>query len=633
MPLRNLIFIVVYSFSLFFTNAQNNNFTSSWKIPNGTFELPLKEYANITVYWGDGSATTHKNGIFPTHTYNVSGSYNIEIDVNDAAKNIGSMFLNGNHPSRTMLLDISNWGEGIWSSFFGAFFGANYLTVSATDEPNLSKTTSMFRAFQNCSSLVGTTFKNWDVSTITNMRYLFAGGSKYKNINNFMIFNGDVSGWNTANVANMRGMFGNCIAFDVGGTQSLNNWNTAAVTDMQFMFSVDVIDVLFKVNVSSWNTANVTNMMAMFQGRAAFNCDISNWSTQKVTDMSYMFFEASAFNKNINRNGNSWNTAAVTNMYRMFYSAHSFNGDITNWNTTSLLNTESMFENAFTFNQNIRRDGDIWNTAEVTNMKWMFYYAEAFNGDITNWNTAKVTDMELMFYGAKAFKEKLEIVSKSWDMKRVRNKEVNNNLFPYKGENLNKGSTKLIFKEYLNYILIYVFILIISILYLFRKNILSKYKKNSRYVFSDLILTDTWSIKPLNTDLSEIEAKISERYNKNEIIKVFHLFEQNIFKDNIFEKKGVNVKEFSRITGVPLTHCFYLLKFHITSTSFTKFKNYSRIEVAVRLIENSYLVKGTFESLSVEVGFESYSTFFNSFKVHTSLTPSEYARLNKIELI
>ena len=57
---------------------------------------------------------------------------------------------------------------------------------------------------------------------------------------------------------------------------------------------------------------------------------------------------------------------------------------------------------------------------------------------------------------------------------------------------------------------------------------------------------------------------------------------------------------------------------------FTKFKNYSRIEASLQLIENDFLTKGTFESLSLEVGFESYSSFYTSFKEYASVAPSEY---------
>ena len=136
-----LLFFFILSF--FTLNAQNKNFVSTWNISSGTFELPLKDYTNITIDWGDGTSTPHKNGIFPTHTYTSSDTFTITIAVNDVKKDIGSMYMNGNHASITMIQDISNWGEGIWNSFSSAFEGARNLTVSATDEPDLSATTSM----------------------------------------------------------------------------------------------------------------------------------------------------------------------------------------------------------------------------------------------------------------------------------------------------------------------------------------------------------------------------------------------------------------------------------------------------------------------------------------------------------
>ena len=97
-----------------------------------------------------------------------------------------------------------------------------------------------------------------------------------------------------------------------------------------------------------------------------------------------------------------------------------------------------------------------------------------------------------------------------------------------------------------------------------------------------------------------------------------------VFQDKIFKKQEINIKDFSRATGIPLTHCAYLLKFHINISSFTKFKNFSRVAVALQLIKTNYLVKGTFESLSLDVGFSTYSSFYNAFKIYTSCTPSSY---------
>ena len=803
-----LIFFILSFFAL---NAQNKNFVSTWNISSGTFELPLKDYANITIDWGDGTSTTHTNAIFPTHTYTSSDTFTITIAVNDLKKDIGSMYMNGNHASRVMIQDVSNWGEGIWNSFSSAFEGARNLTVSATDEPDLSATTSMKKAFRNCFSLLGATLNDWDVSTITTMEFMFSGNFYSENfvnelkiitetVNDYMIFNADISGWNTAAVTNIHGMFDQCKDFNVAGTQDLSNWNTAAVKDMRDAFrdaekfngdistwntkNVTLMAGLFNGarsfngDISKWNTTNVTNMMFMFTNAVKFNGDISNWDTAKVTNMDRMFTNAQAFNQNINTlgkswntsavasmermfqgalkfngaisnwdtakitnmsgmftnaqafnqdintngdrwntknvtnmaqvfqgalkfngdisnwntakvttmeglfenaekfngnisnwdtksvtnmkqmfkgalkfngaitnwntanvtdmssmfayaqefnqkistNGDFWNTSAVTDMQFMFFNASGFNQDITNWDTSSVTNMERMFSRATNFNQNIKTDGDCWNTSTVTNMKAAFEYASAFDGDIATWDTSNVINMYLIFKGADALKNKEATIFNTWkteNAKKSQETALNNSFYALKND--------LFFKKYFIYILGSI---ILTLIILSRKRYLSLHKKNKAAISKSFILKNTWSIDPISANVSEVEKKIAKLYPKDKVIDIIHLFEKHIFEDSIFTQKGVNIKEFSKLTGVPLRHCFYIFKMHV-KYPFTKFKNYSRIEASLQLIENNFLARGTLESLSSEVGFESYSTFYNSFKEYTSLTPSDYLLSNK----
>ena len=803
-----LIFFILSFFAL---NAQNKNFVSTWNISSGAFELPLKDYANITIDWGDGTSTTHTNAIFPTHTYTSSDTFTITIAVNDLKKDIGSMYMNGNHASRVMIQDVSNWGEGIWNSFSSAFEGARNLTVSATDEPDLSATTSMKKAFRNCFSLLGATLNDWDVSTITTMEFMFSGNFYSENfvnelkiitetVNDYMIFNADISGWNTAAVTNITNLFDQCKDFNVAGTQDLSNWNTAAVKDMRdafrdaekfngdistwntknvtlmaglfngarsfngdiskwnttnvtnmmFMFTnavkfngdisnwdtakVTNMDRMFtnaqefnqnintlgkswntsavasmermfqgalkfngaisnwdtakitnmsgmftnaqafnqdiNTNGDRWNTKNVTNMAQVFQGALKFNGDISNWNTAKVTtmeglfenaekfngnisnwdtksvtnmkqmfkgalkfngaitnwntanvtDMSSMFAYAQEFNQKISTNGDFWNTSAVTDMQFMFFNASGFNQDITNWDTSSVTNMERMFSRATNFNQNIKTDGDCWNTSTVTNMKAAFEYASAFDGDIATWDTSNVINMYLIFKGADALKNKEATIFNTWkteNAKKSQETALNNSFYALKND--------LFFKKYFIYILGSI---ILTLIILSRKRYLSLHKKNKAAISKSFILKNTWSIDPISANVSEVEKKIAKLYPKDKVIDIIHLFEKHIFEDSIFTQKGVNIKEFSKLTGVPLRHCFYIFKMHV-KYPFTKFKNYSRIEASLQLIENNFLARGTLESLSSEVGFESYSTFYNSFKEYTSLTPSDYLLSNK----
>ena len=806
---KQLLFFFIVSF--FTLNAQNKNFVSTWNISSGAFELPLKDYANITIDWGDGTSTTHTNAIFPTHTYTSSDTFTITIAVNDLKKDIGSMYMNGNHASRAMIQDVSNWGEGIWNSFSSAFEGARNLTVSATDEPDLSATTSMKKAFRNCFSLIGATLNDWDVSTITTMEFMFSGNFYSENfvnelkiitetVNDYMIFNADISGWNTAAVTNIHGMFDQCKVFNVAGTQDLSIWNTAAVKDMRDAFrdaekfngdistwnttNVTLMAGLFNGarsfngDISKWNTANVSNMMFMFNNAVKFNGDISNWDTAKVTNMDRMFTNAQEFNQNINTLGKSWNTSAVASMQRMFQGALKFNGaitnwdtakitnmsgmftnaqafnqdintngdrwntknvtnmaqvfqgalkfngdisnwntakvttmeglfenaekfngnisnwdtksvtnmkqmfkgalkfngaitnwntanvtdmssmfayaqefnqkistngdfwntsavtdmqfmffnasgfnqDITNWDTSSVTNMERMFSRATNFNQNIKTDGDCWNTSTVTNMKAAFEYASAFDGDIANWDTSNVINMYLIFKGADALKNKEATIFNTWKIENAKKSQetaLNNTFFSLKKD--------LFFRKYFNYILGSI---ILTIIILFRKRYVLLNKKNKTAISKSFILKNTWSIDPIPADLSEVEKKIAKLYPKDKVIDIINLFEKHIFEDSIFKQSGVNIKEFSRITAVPLRHCFYIFKMHV-KYPFTKFKNYSRIEASLQLIEKNFLKKGTFDSLSLEVGFESYSSFYYNFKEYSSFTPSAYMNSRK----
>ena len=64
----------------------------------------------------------------------------------------------------------------------------------------------------------------WDVSLITDMSSMFAGGAS--------TFNGDISSWDTSRVTNMSNMLQGASTFN----GNISSWVTSRVTDMQSMF-------------------------------------------------------------------------------------------------------------------------------------------------------------------------------------------------------------------------------------------------------------------------------------------------------------------------------------------------------------------------------------------------------------
>ena len=90
---------------------------------------------------------------------------------------------------------------------------------------NLNGTTTLNLAFTNCKDLGNSgVFNAWNVSQVTDMRYMFFGASS---------FNQPLDSWDVSHVTDMYSMFSGASSFD----QPLDAWNVSRVTNMQDMFS------------------------------------------------------------------------------------------------------------------------------------------------------------------------------------------------------------------------------------------------------------------------------------------------------------------------------------------------------------------------------------------------------------
>jgi surface protein len=382
---------------------------------DGVNEVTARTTSYTCVYGAAGTYTVAITGTFPRIYFNNAGD-------------------------RQKLLEVQQWGTIAWTSMANAFYGCNNLHVTATDAPNLAGVTNMSGMFRLAVNF-NENINHWNVSTVTNMSYLFAGGWNGTSLSS-ATFNQPLNNWDTGNVTNMSYMLYGASNFN----QPLNTWDTSAVTNMSGMFqSTDyfsgmsfdqpldgwdvstVIDMSlmfagatsFNQPINTWDTSAVTNMRGMFgssncsgpcnsDGRL-FNQPLDNWDTSSVTNMSNMFQGAPSFNQPIN----TWDTSAVTNMSNMFIGASVFNQPLDNWDTSSVTNMSNMFQNIAVFDQPLNS----WSTAAVTNMSYMFYGARAFNQPLNNWNTSSVTDMRWMFSNASAFNQPLN----NWNTSSVTN--------------------------------------------------------------------------------------------------------------------------------------------------------------------------------------------------------------------
>ncbi len=198
---------------------------------------------------------------------------------------------------------------------------------------DVSEITNMGNIF--CFSNFNGNIENWDVSNVTNMKYMFSFASE---------FNGNISNWDVSNVINMGYMFGDAEKFN----QPLN-FDTSNVTNMCCMFSC----ARSFNQPLNFDTSMVTNIEAMFRDAKKFNSPLNNWDTSNVTNMSYIFYNAKAFNQNIS----SWNLDNIKNSYSMFNNAKAF---LNKYNSgESLPNYTDKIKEWFNLNRDKMNDLDL----------------------------------------------------------------------------------------------------------------------------------------------------------------------------------------------------------------------------------------------------------------------------------
>jgi surface protein len=297
-------FLLIGLFLTSYLGFAQTEFITTWQTTAGeSITIPTKNGVtyNYTVDWGDGTIPTIHTGLAinavdatdATHTYTTTAVHTISISGIFPAICFGDASL----VDKPKILSIEQWGIGVW--------------------------TSMERAFNGCTSLQGNYTDIPDLSSVTNMNYMFE---------NTYVFNGSVTGWNVSNVTTMARTFATSLIFN----GDLSAWNVSNVTNMNAMFyRAQKLDQ----DLSSWNVGKVTNMFDMFQRASLFNADISGWNVGEVTNMGSMFNQAQAFNQNIG----SWNVAKVTNMLGMFHKALAFNQNIGGWNVSNVTDMKEMF--------------------------------------------------------------------------------------------------------------------------------------------------------------------------------------------------------------------------------------------------------------------------------------------------
>lgn len=206
------------------------------------------------------------------------------------------------------------------------------------------------------------------------------------------------NGFNTSKITNTANWFSN----KNFTTIDLTGFDTSNVTDMRGMFLG--CRKITSLDVSSFNTSNVTNMQGMFVGcENLASIDVSNFNTSRVTNMQDMFLGCE---KLASIDVSSFNTSNVTNMYGMFQDCINLTSlNVSNINTSSVINMGSMFENCSSLTS---IDVSSFDTKNLRNISSNYYsgVARMFKNcknitslNIDNFNLPKVDSLRELFMG------------------------------------------------------------------------------------------------------------------------------------------------------------------------------------------------------------------------------------------
>jgi hypothetical protein len=169
--------------------------------------IPIRPSPNkqhFVIFWGDGfidiidgvltSFIIHKYLIYRNrfNVFIIGNIHNVGYEIT-SPRNI----ITENKTLREELLYIHRWGDITLAKDGYQFTYLRNLIITATDQPNIDKNTSMECIFMGVRTNIFIDFKKWNTKNVKNMSRAFAGFGGY-------IFNLD-----TCNVNNMNGMFEN----------------------------------------------------------------------------------------------------------------------------------------------------------------------------------------------------------------------------------------------------------------------------------------------------------------------------------------------------------------------------------------------------------------------------------------
>ncbi len=286
-------------------------------------------------------------------------------------------------------IDVSNWDTGKVQSISYMFYqciALEYLDVSEWDVSNVVNTRSAFYYCDKLEEIEGV--ENWDTSNVENMSYTFSGCNQLTELNiggwdvgNVTTFEGlfcsrysnqgdmkvvlDLSEWDVSSATNMKWMFYGCGELT---KMDMSKWDMSNVTTTYHMFA-DCFKMV-DYNFSGWNTPKLVDTNGMFNSNKALkSVNLSDWDTQNVESFAQLFDGCVSLEEIIGLD--KWHTDSMLKMGEMFNGCGSLKIlDLSSFDTSKLIQTDRAFYNCSGLTTIYVGDG--WTVSNVTTDVNMF---------------------------------------------------------------------------------------------------------------------------------------------------------------------------------------------------------------------------------------------------------------------
>jgi len=128
-----------------------------------------------------------------------------------------------------------------------------------------------------------------------------------------------------------------------------------------------------------------------------------------------------------------------------------------------------------------------------------------------------------------------------------------------------------------------------------------------------------------DTTIKQDEAKLASGILTDQQTQTYRQLLVQFFEQNaeVYTQLQFNLDDLSAATNIPKHHWAYFFRYY-SEVSFVDMRNGYRVEHAKKMMQLPAFQHYTIEAIGEASGFGSRTTFFNAFKKHQNISPSEY---------